>query len=43
MNSRRAILQHKPRPSGYVTQALINEHGSFREALEWLNKQGGKR
>lgn len=35
-------LQHKPRPSGYVTQALINEHGSFRKALEWLNKQARK-
>lgn len=31
-------LTLNPRRSGYVTQALINEHGSFRAALEWLNR-----
>ena len=31
------MLQHEPRRSGYVTQALINEHGSFRSALDALN------
>jgi len=33
----RAILQHTPRKSGYVTQADINRHGSFRAALACLN------
>lgn len=35
----RAMLLHTPRPSGFVTQALINEHGSFRAALAVLNAQ----
>lgn len=25
------------RKSGIVTQAMINEHGSYRAALDWLN------
>lgn len=33
----RAMLQHTPRPSGFVTQALIDQHGSFRAALAHLN------
>lgn len=29
------------RRSGYVTQALIAERGSFKAALEWLNEGRG--
>ena len=28
-----------PRRSGYVTQAMVNRHGSFREALAVLNQE----
>ncbi|TCD00709.1 hypothetical protein EYB45_10980 [Erythrobacteraceae bacterium CFH 75059] len=39
----RLELQHKPRPSGYVTQAMIDRHGSYRAALAWLNARHGVR
>lgn len=35
----RALLERPPRPRGYVTQSLINEHGSFRAALAWLEQR----
>ena len=38
-SDRMTILQNPTRRTGYVTQALINEHGSYRAALEWLNRQ----
>ena len=37
------VTRHDNRPAyttrraGYVTQALINEHGSYAKALAWLN------
>ncbi len=29
------------RRTGYVTQTLINQHGSYKKALEWLNGRAG--
>lgn len=39
----RAIYEsgRTPRRSGFVTQAMINQHGSFRAALAVLNGENG--
>lgn len=29
---------HTRRRSGYVTQSLIDQHGSYQAALAWLNR-----
>lgn len=34
----RAMLTHTPRRSGFVTQEMINQYGSFRAALAVLNR-----
>jgi len=32
------VPAHERRKSGYVTQALIDQHGSFRDAVRALNE-----
>lgn len=41
MEKPRAIVDRPVRPTGYVTQKLIDKHGSFKAALAWLNAQAG--
>lgn len=33
----------KPRRSGYITQSLLDQHGSRQAALPWLEEQDRKR